>query len=578
MIAPPRSPSSSSPSRPPEAPLPTAPRPPAHALPRTGSSCASIGHAPTRPPRSSRPSAWATEASGPDTSYPQQCLRPGLHRAAALAGCRTAPSSPRTPRRPRPTTTAAPGSPRWRATRRWPRSARSPRWSRSTSPPPTPKPPATPDCARWSRSTVRARWCMQGDMAEAETALANARTLDPQSPYAWLLSATLARRLDKLDEAQRFIETAADALARLSRDRPGGRRDRDARRAPATRRRGKLALGHHAGARQRSGRDGARLSRRSSARRHRTCADADDPALRPRPGADPRGRRRDRSAGRGRPARRDGRAGGVQALLGRRASRHARHRRRRDRGRAGAHRPRDLDHPHRLGRDHAAQPQPVRDRRAVRHARRPVPGANRPRARARAGVRAGSSRQALRKNLHQAAEYFPQDVVELRALLTGDIDLPIAATPGLGAQRQLLDARLEPVRRRSSPPGSACLALRQPLRAATTSTGRWRPTRGQFRPSARLDKPHAMAAMTVIAAETDEEAELLASSQDQSFVRLRTGDPGKLPPPVPGYRDTLPESCPRDARASRPGSRRGLARDRRRADRALHRGAPRPTS
>lgn len=50
---------------------------------------------------------------------------------------------------------------------------------------------------------------LQGDMAQAEATLANARTLDPQSPYAWLLSATLARRLNKLDDAQRFIETAA---------------------------------------------------------------------------------------------------------------------------------------------------------------------------------------------------------------------------------------------------------------------------------------------------------------------------------------------------------------------------------
>jgi alkanesulfonate monooxygenase SsuD/methylene tetrahydromethanopterin reductase-like flavin-dependent oxidoreductase (luciferase family) len=52
-----------------------------------------------------------------------------------------------------------------------------------------------------------------------------------------------------------------------------------------------------------------------------------------------------------------------------------------------------------------------------------------------------------------------------------------------------------------------------------------------------------MAAMTVICGETDEEAELLASSQDQSFVRLRSGDPGKLPPPIPGYRQSLPESA-----------------------------------
>jgi tetratricopeptide (TPR) repeat protein len=53
---------------------------------------------------------------------------------------------------------------------------------------------------------------LQGDAAAAEIALAAARRLDPQSPYAWLLSATLARRQGRLDEAQGFIETAA-ALA-----------------------------------------------------------------------------------------------------------------------------------------------------------------------------------------------------------------------------------------------------------------------------------------------------------------------------------------------------------------------------
>lgn len=50
---------------------------------------------------------------------------------------------------------------------------------------------------------------LQGDTARAEADLESARTLDPQSPYAWLLSATLARRLGKLDEAQAYIETAA---------------------------------------------------------------------------------------------------------------------------------------------------------------------------------------------------------------------------------------------------------------------------------------------------------------------------------------------------------------------------------
>src|SRR5690606_20562079 len=53
---------------------------------------------------------------------------------------------------------------------------------------------------------------LQGDATRADAALAHARQLDPQSPFAWLLSATLARRLEKLDEARKYIETAA-ALA-----------------------------------------------------------------------------------------------------------------------------------------------------------------------------------------------------------------------------------------------------------------------------------------------------------------------------------------------------------------------------
>jgi luciferase family oxidoreductase group 1 len=64
--------------------------------------------------------------------------------------------------------------------------------------------------------------------------------------------------------------------------------------------------------------------------------------------------------------------------------------------------------------------------------------------------------------------------------------------------------------------------------------------RRDFQPSEALDRPHVMAAMTVFVAETEDEARIVASSQEQSFVRLRTGNPGKLPPPVAGYRDSLP--------------------------------------
>jgi luciferase family oxidoreductase group 1 len=160
----------------------------------------------------------------------------------------------------------------------------------------------------------------------------------------------------------------------------------------------------------------------------------------------------------------------------------------------------------------------------------------------RAPGAAGIIAQALRKNLHQASEYFPNDVVELRALLTGDVALPITATPGFGARIELwmLGSSLfgaQLAARLGLPYAFASHFAPDHLDAALIAY------RSQFRPSAALDKPHAMAAMTVIAADSDEEAELLASSQDQAFVRLRSGDPGQLPPPVPGYRDNLPESA-----------------------------------
>ena len=63
--------------------------------------------------------------------------------------------------------------------------------------------------------------------------------------------------------------------------------------------------------------------------------------------------------------------------------------------------------------------------------------------------------------------------------------------------------------------------------------------RERFRPSARLARPYVMLGYNVIAADTDEEARVLATSQQQAFVRLRSGRPGKLPPPDAGYPDRL---------------------------------------
>ena len=156
----------------------------------------------------------------------------------------------------------------------------------------------------------------------------------------------------------------------------------------------------------------------------------------------------------------------------------------------------------------------------------------------RAPGAAGILGQALRKNLGQAAEYFPQDVVELRAMLTGDVDLPITATPGLGARVEMwmLGSSLFGAQLAAQLGMPYAFASHFAIDALDQALEVYR---RQFTPSAALDRPHVMVAMTAIAGETDADAEFLASSQEQSFVRLRTGDPGKMPPPVKDYRASL---------------------------------------
>ncbi|MEZ5797019.1 MAG: LLM class flavin-dependent oxidoreductase [Paracoccaceae bacterium] len=56
--------------------------------------------------------------------------------------------------------------------------------------------------------------------------------------------------------------------------------------------------------------------------------------------------------------------------------------------------------------------------------------------------------------------------------------------------------------------------------------------RERFQPSRFLARPYAMMAAGVCAADTDEEAAFLRTSQVLAFARLRTGAPGKLPRPV----------------------------------------------
>src|SRR5580692_3004933 len=55
--------------------------------------------------------------------------------------------------------------------------------------------------------------------------------------------------------------------------------------------------------------------------------------------------------------------------------------------------------------------------------------------------------------------------------------------------------------------------------------------RKSFRPSAELEQPYSMIAAGVICADTDERARFLAGASALSFLRLRTGRPGRVPTP-----------------------------------------------
>ena len=147
--------------------------------------------------------------------------------------------------------------------------------------------------------------------------------------------------------------------------------------------------------------------------------------------------------------------------------------------------------------------------------------------------------RALRRNLAASAEEFPQDVIELMAYLgPPDPTRLVRAIPGEDTQ--------VPIWILGSSLFGAQLAAALGLPFAFAS--HFAPAqmqqaielyRTQFRPSRQLQSPYVMVGYNVFAADTDAEAELLASSMQQAFVALRSGRPGKLPPPVPGYLDSL---------------------------------------
>ena len=150
--------------------------------------------------------------------------------------------------------------------------------------------------------------------------------------------------------------------------------------------------------------------------------------------------------------------------------------------------------------------------------------------------------RALRRNLDSDPDGFPRDVLEIQSYFANDGQTGISAMPGAGAKVDMWILG-------SSTFGAQLAAM---LGLPYAFASHFAPDaldaalqiyRSQFRPSAVLDRPYVAAGFNVFGAATDDEADYLASSQAQAFVALRTGQPRPLPPPVAGYRESLPDSA-----------------------------------
>jgi luciferase family oxidoreductase group 1 len=149
--------------------------------------------------------------------------------------------------------------------------------------------------------------------------------------------------------------------------------------------------------------------------------------------------------------------------------------------------------------------------------------------------------RALRRHM-APDDSFPADVQELIGFL-GDVpeDAAVQAVPGTGTH--------VPVWILGSSLYGAQLAAYFGLPYAFAShfapaqlSDALATYRATFRPSAHLDRPYAMMAIGVCAAETDAQAHYLRSSQVLAFARLRSGTPGKLPRPVADITAEVPPS------------------------------------
>lgn len=138
---------------------------------------------------------------------------------------------------------------------------------------------------------------------------------------------------------------------------------------------------------------------------------------------------------------------------------------------------------------------------------------------------------ALRRTLNMRVDDFPAQVEELQEYFEDNPDARVRAVPGEGLEI--------PIWLLGSSGFSAQLSAQKGLPFSFAS--HFAPDytipalnlyRDNFKPSEALKSPYAMLGVNIIAADTDEEADWLATSQQQQFLSITRGQPTQLKAPI----------------------------------------------
>lgn len=139
--------------------------------------------------------------------------------------------------------------------------------------------------------------------------------------------------------------------------------------------------------------------------------------------------------------------------------------------------------------------------------------------------------RALRRYF-DSAEQFPQDVAELLHYFEpAQAGQSVQAVPGAGVEVPvwLLGSSLFSARLSAAMGLPFAFASHFAPDAMDEALALYRK---EFRASARLQQPYAILALNVVASDSLERSRRLFTTQQQSFVNLRRGRPGQIPPPI----------------------------------------------